>query len=374
MRIHLLLPLVTVLAAPGLGQGTPHLWHRVAEWTIRPDSDHGTTQGNPAPDSEGHLVWNHEDTATGGGLGSANPWFEEPTTPMLWDKSWFGQPGVWSTGNDFGALIGSKGLAHVGEWYAYRPILRWKNVTGRTFDLSFLGTLRVRWGGNQVAEPVEVDVVLAHRDGATGALTMLYSTTVDKPTQDGSFESVYLPIDLGPVPIGLDDEIILTHHSYESYSSLHFVYLHDNNLCFLRLPIGSRFCSPNEPSSIELPGLLVAVGSTKVVDHDFHLKAFQLPLNQFGMFLASKSQGFVQHPGGSDGNLCLGGGIGRFTKPGQVYQTGEAGTGVLDVDLNAIPTPQGPVAVQPGETWYFQSWFRDGGSSNFTDAIAVTFE
>jgi hypothetical protein len=92
------------------------------------------------------------------------------------------------------------------------------------------------------------------------------------------------------------------------------------------------------------------------------------------MFLASTSQGFVQHPGGSDGNLCLAGGIGRFSKPGQVYQTGSIGTGILAVDLDAIPTPQGPVAVQPGDTWYFQSWFRDGGSSNFTDAIAVTFE
>ncbi|MCP3919055.1 MAG: hypothetical protein GY711_26225 [bacterium] len=25
-------------------------------------------------------------------------------------------------------------------------------------------------------------------------------------------------------------------------------------------------------------------------------------------------------------------------------------------------------------TWYFQCWFRDGASNNFSDALGVTFE
>ena len=34
-----------------------------------------------------------------------------------------------------------------------------------------------------------------------------------------------------------------------------------------------------------------------------------------------------------------------------------------------------PVAVQPGETWNFQCWYRDlGNSNNFTDAVSVTFQ
>ena len=34
-----------------------------------------------------------------------------------------------------------------------------------------------------------------------------------------------------------------------------------------------------------------------------------------------------------------------------------------------------PVAVQPGDTWNFQAWYRDiGNTNNFTDAVAVTFE
>ena len=40
--------------------------------------------------------------------------------------------------------------------------------------------------------------------------------------------------------------------------------------------------------------------------------------------------------------------------------------------MNAIlVNPTGPVQV--GETWHFQCWYRDVGTSNFTDAVAVSF-
>ncbi|MCB9908354.1 MAG: hypothetical protein H6830_11600, partial [Planctomycetes bacterium] len=50
----------------------------------------------------------------------------------------------------------------------------------------------------------------------------------------------------------------------------------------------------------------------------------------------------------------------------------------VPIDLDAIPEPGvGLRAVQAGETWYFQAWYRDlvGGQSvsNFTDAIGVTY-
>ena len=53
--------------------------------------------------------------------------------------------------------------------------------------------------------------------------------------------------------------------------------------------------------------------------------------------------------------------------------SGTAGAFSLGIDLTAIPTGP-PSAVQPGETWHFQAWFRDGARSNFTDAVAVTFQ
>ena len=115
--------------------------------------------------------------------------------------------------------------------------------------------------------------------------------------------------------------------------------------------------------------------SNVVSQNDLTIKALQLPENQFGMFLTSKTSGFVAHPGGSQGNLCLGGAIGRFKGPGQVFDTKTFGAGWLAVDLGALPTPTGPVAAQAGETWYFQCWYRDVGShSNFTDGLRVTFQ
>ena len=91
------------------------------------------------------------------------------------------------------------------------------------------------------------------------------------------------------------------------------------------------------------------------------------------MFLNSMSPGFVIPPG-SQGNLCLGGGIGRYRD--DVMSTGPAGSMSLALDLTQTPTPSGRTTAQAGETWYFQAWFRDKNptqTSNFTDAVAVTF-
>ena len=81
-------------------------------------------------------------------------------------------------------------------------------------------------------------------------------------------------------------------------------------------------------------------------------------------------------PGGSQGTLCLSGAVGRYNGPGQVLNSGIAGGFELVLDLNATPTPSGPTAIVSGQSWNFQAWFRDnnpGPTSNFTDAVSVTF-
>ena len=37
------------------------------------------------------------------------------------------------------------------------------------------------------------------------------------------------------------------------------------------------------------------------------------------------------------------------------------------VDVTALPRPGGTHAVQPGETWYFQCWFRDRNPNRTSD-------
>ena len=80
---------------------------------------------------------------------------------------------------------------------------------------------------------------------------------------------------------------------------------------------------------------------------------------------------FAFVPPGSSGRLCIGGGqLVRLLPP--KLDSGPGGT------FSHAPGTTGPPligAVVPGQTWNYQAWFRDAGStSNFTDAVSVTFE
>ena len=141
-------------------------------------------------------------------------------------------------------------------------------------------------------------------------------------------------------------------------------------------PIGTRYCSPAVPNSTGQPGVITASGALAAASNNVTLTASSLPQNAFGFFLTSETQGMVTNPGGSQGDLCLGGSIGRFVGAGQILNSGASGAFALAVDLGAIPTPTGFVPVLPGETWNFQAWHRDANplvTSNFTDAVSVTF-
>ncbi len=151
----------------------------------------------------------------------------------------------------------------------------------------------------------------------------------------------------------------------------------DNITCPAGGSFGLNFCGPAVPNSTGQSGTMSASGSLTVASNDLTISASELPANSFAFFLTSTGQNTVAQPGGSQGVLCLGGAIGRYVGPGQILNSGPAGTVSLALDLTQLPQPTGFVAVQPGETWNFQAWFRDsvGGSatSNFTDGLEVTF-
>lgn len=138
--------------------------------------------------------------------------------------------------------------------------------------------------------------------------------------------------------------------------------------------LNTNYCGPAVTNSSGQPGVISATGSAVAADNDVTLLASNLPTNQFGYFLNSQTQGFVVSPPGSQGNLCLSGGIGRYTM--SVLNTGLTGTMTLVLDLTNTPTPMGSTSVIAGQAWNFQAWFRDvnpGTTSNFTDALSVTF-
>ncbi|MEM6567972.1 MAG: sialidase family protein [Planctomycetota bacterium] len=144
----------------------------------------------------------------------------------------------------------------------------------------------------------------------------------------------------------------------------------------LSIDIGANYCTA-VANSTGATGSIGAQGSRQVSDNALQLIARDLPQNAFGFFLTSQQQGFVSMPGGSQGNLCLGGAIGRYVGAGQIKNSGGSGTFMLDLDLTQTPTPTGLVAILPGETWNFTTWHRDSvagqATSNFTNGVQIDF-
>ena len=140
--------------------------------------------------------------------------------------------------------------------------------------------------------------------------------------------------------------------------------------------VGASSCAA-AANSTGAASALRGLGSASVGRNDLTLAASGLPPYAFGYFLTSATQGFTPNPGGSRGNLCLGGAIGRYVGPGEVQSSGASGTFTLRLDLARTPTPLGVVPVLAGESRSFQAWHRDvaGGqaTSNFTPGLQVTF-
>lgn len=136
--------------------------------------------------------------------------------------------------------------------------------------------------------------------------------------------------------------------------------------------IGARYCGM-PPNSTGLATVMDAFGKRQVSANDVTLRVSQAPPGQFGIFLASNAEGFVNNVGGTAGNLCLGGEIGRYPLIAIVQPDG---TFELPLDLQEVPRPSTTAAVQAGETWRWQFWHRDtpaAGDGNLSRGYRITF-
>lgn len=137
--------------------------------------------------------------------------------------------------------------------------------------------------------------------------------------------------------------------------------------------IGVNYCL-GVNNSTGVPASISATGVDQAGGHPLLLAAQDLPLAQFGYFIASQAAGFIPNPGGSQGHLCVTGQIARFNA--QIQNSGTTGQVQVPIDTNAIPLAS-VTAILPGETWNFQYWYRDVNptpTSNFTDGIAILFQ
>lgn len=137
--------------------------------------------------------------------------------------------------------------------------------------------------------------------------------------------------------------------------------------------LGAAVCA-GRGNSTGAPANLHLNGSLEVSRALFELRATDLPPGATAFALASRTTSHVPYPGGSQGDLCLGGSIARLLATTRAATP--AGTYLAPVDLTHIPTQPLPSAVFAGETWAFQLWYRDANpqpTSNFSSASAATF-
>ena len=141
--------------------------------------------------------------------------------------------------------------------------------------------------------------------------------------------------------------------------------------------IGTNYCQA-VVNSTGVIAEMSAIGSNVATDNNVVLNGSSMPAFAFAFFITSQTQGFAMNPGGSSGNLCVAGAIGRYVGPGQIQQAGTNGAIALGINLTQVPQPLGFVSVAAGETWNFQAWYRDsspaGPTSNFTDGLSITFQ
>lgn len=128
-------------------------------------------------------------------------------------------------------------------------------------------------------------------------------------------------------------------------------------------------------------GSVTLANSTSSGPGLLHLEASDGPTAQFAYFLVSQ---VVIDPGLSVGNgqLCLGAPIGRYSSVtgGALVSLGQfdgqgvfqnlSGTSTVGSGYDVFATlPSPPGGTIGGDTYYFQCWYRDGLSSNFSNVL-----
>lgn len=218
--------------------GLGYTWNRQADWTVRPGSDHGTTNGNPDDDSLGSPVWGYEyydNVPDGSDLDSANPWYTLSSAGlMVWDNNWYdGGARMWAQADDTLPSVGEAVLIVASETWPDVVLVRWTTPSNERIRVSLTsGTeFGVRWSGyGGITSPVDLDVVIAKLDASDGnSITSLWSTTVSKPTNNSSPETLSLPaLSLPDVTIDPGDQILFSIRAREWVSGPRDQYFYDD--------------------------------------------------------------------------------------------------------------------------------------------------
>jgi hypothetical protein len=138
-----------------------------------------------------------------------------------------------------------------------------------------------------------------------------------------------------------------------------------------------------DPANNHTQGSYTKLDTSSLNAGTLHVEATDGPVAEFGYLLVSAQATATLAV--SNGILCLntpqgryspaaGAGlnsIGNFNAAGTFEVPPNSGSTGWDVPVT-LPSPPGG-SIAPGDTWYFQLWYRDGTRSNFSNAIQVDF-
>lgn len=121
------------------------------------------------------------------------------------------------------------------------------------------------------------------------------------------------------------------------------------------------------PNSTGEVATLETLGTNELSVNQLELSSRKLPPQSLGYFLTGPNLGFQAL---GSGLLCIGTPQSRYSN--FVQYSGLAGVVRFEIDAFSIPSG-GPVV--PGRTDLFQYWYRDnGGTSNLSNGLAVTWQ
>ncbi len=151
-----------------------------------------------------------------------------------------------------------------------------------------------------------------------------------------------------------------------------------DNICIGDIPLDyTTYCGVQTPNSTGVVGTMSATGSNNVGLNTLTVTASNLPVNKFGMFLASQVQDERMYQVNS-AYLCLdvanSSGFARFDSA--ILFSGANGEFSQAIDLTQIPGATGNYAVLAGQTLNFQAWHRDDAptiGAHMSDAISIVF-
>ena len=174
----------------------------------------------------------------------------------------------------------------------------------------------------------------------------------------GVMQRVAFVPEAAPVQTGVGDYygvVIASDRELSNYNTV---------LAYFDPTISGSVCS-GVANATGQPAELEVTGSKFITAERLNLEVNGLPGQALVLPLVSTAFSIIPHPGGSNGNLCLGSAPTRMT----ALAGSATGDGTYSRSIDLAPLLSTP--PMSGDRLFFQAWYRDVPGNNFSSAAAI---